>query len=163
MHAQISRIIQYIQDAHCCTNKSLRVDYHIMKTKSSKHSQPQNVHQDAPESGVKKQCYFTIIIPLTNDNYGVDPERHTGTWFDQPFYVYNCNNDDKEWITDVACVNIYRGAALWSGMVKHRGLANKTGKERVSLMVAVYSGEDPNEPPDHLTKLRQQLRKKVNF
>ena len=140
---KIHDLIAYIVEANTTCKKhskkkELNIEYHLMHTESSDKSKPQELHVDAPD----KKCYYTIIIPLTNDNQDVEKEKYTGTHFCQNFNTYTAST--KEEYTD-RCVNLYRGAVIFKGDVEHYGLPNLTGKKRIFLFIVVYTGKDPNE------------------
>lgn len=117
----------------------ITVNYHILKTASSVSSQPQVLHMDAAG---KQGCYFTALIPLTEDNQ--HGNKKTGTRFCKPFVVAE-NDGTTRMHHQYHCVNMYGGMVVFDGHVSHCGLANKTGKERICLFLVLFSGRDPNE------------------
>jgi hypothetical protein len=121
----------------------LTVNYHVLKTASSIHSQPQALHMDNPEN--RGGYYFTALIPLSDDNAEVTRnDQKTGTRFCKPFLVAE-NDGTTKMCHRYHCVNIYGGMVVFDGHVLHCGLANKTGKERLCLFLVLFSGRDPNE------------------
>lgn len=76
----------------------------------------------------KKKCYYTFILPLTEDEAGM------GTDIVLP--------GEKE--TKREIVNVYRGMYGFSGDVVHRGTGNPTSKVRIFLYAALFTGTDHN-------------------
>ena len=146
-------LVDFVQsnDAAC---RSCNVDFHIMRTQKDKR---QDTHRDDPE----KQCYYTIIIPLTQDT-----SEMGGTVFTSPDKVQaytpnftpdarfqwtepSCNNNYRilgvNVISQQCCekfVNVYQSAVIFNGNVEHYGACNTTDDMRVFMYIVLYSGRD---------------------
>jgi len=134
--------------------RSCNVDFHIMRTQKDKR---QDTHRDDPE----KQCYYTIIVPLTDDTAEMG-----GTVFTSPdkvqAYTPNFTPDARFQWTEPTCnnnyrilgmnvlsqqccekfVNVYQSAVIFNGNVEHYGACNTTEDMRVFMYIVLYSGRD---------------------
>lgn len=146
-------LVDFVQsnDAAC---RSCNVDFHIMRTQKDKR---QDTHRDDPE----KQCYYTIIVPLTDDTNAMG-----GTVFTSPdkvqAYTPNFTPDARFQWTEPTCnnnyrilgmnvlsqqccekfVNVYQSAVIFNGNVEHYGACNTTDDMRVFMYIVLYSGRD---------------------
>ena len=95
--------------------KCANIYWHLVVVKSG--AVDQENHCDAPN----KNCYYTIIIPLTNDiNSG-------GT-------VFPHMDNNKE----------FKDFIVFDGKLPHYGTGNRSNKARLFMYAVLTSGEDPN-------------------
>lgn len=85
-------------------------------------SSDQPLHVDDKPKRRRKGCYFTLIIPLTQD------PRSGGTHFPLLNRTFSS----------------FGGALAFDGSVEHAGLGNRSKKDRIFLYAAIFTGEDRN-------------------
>ena len=87
------------------------------------HGSPdQPLHVDDRPKRRGKGCYFTMIVPLTQD------PRAGGTHFPLLDHTFSS----------------FGGALVFDGSVEHAGLGNPTSRDRIFLYAAIFTGRDHN-------------------
>ena len=117
--AKVNDIAHNIQKMYCRGRPST-VAWHAMIVHPG--SPTQEVHVDDEKFVRNKRCYYTLIIPLTNN------PQAGGTYFPQLGFVF--------------CA--FGGALMFDGAVEHAGLGNPSNANRVFLYAAIHSGKDEN-------------------
>lgn len=104
-------------DARC---KKCKVDWHLQRV--SPGSPDQKLHVDDTTTQRGRRCYYTLIVPLT------DNPLAGGTKFPTLGVVFTT----------------YGGAVLFDGSVEHAGVGNRSHSMRYFLYAALYTGQDAN-------------------
>lgn len=111
-------IVDNIRKTNCSSRA--KVDWHVQLVLPG--SPDQDIHVDDKDSRRGRRCYYTFIVPLT------DNPRAGGTSFPKLGTVFTS----------------YGGAVCFDGTVEHAGLGNRSQQPRHFLYAAIYTGKDEN-------------------